>query len=537
MEDKTTLINSQSKPNVFNAVMRDVQNWWAEDGRKLAVRIGFDKRNSFAKHTASEFRVILYDFQSPTNTCEMVARYGSPNSVISPFVGYGWVEGPYDDAVVQMVRAFEVEFAEACIPRPRPQGGWWADENLYLVRPLVKGEHAAFPPRPDWTVIDPLTYEKMNEVKRNDAPETTFHKSTIYGLRRAVGKRLTQWQASLRKDPTWYTHARVAYVSKSWDLDEKGEFRYQFESWGKAPSSFAIILGNVLKPFAPRVRLHGGELSQRHKDNPYLQRAISDLTDIVQPHVSSTGHWWADENYYPIRPVLDGESEDLKPIETWTIVSGASGEVVSEGVGGLKDPKAKIALKINPASTEPMRAVASIRLDAWCVGLENDDIEENVINLVRCASARKSMEAEFHAPWKSDLGYTFTLHASWYHPLQPTVKIVPVEYVDDSGRRVRGSFHPEMPKKLGRYLERSMLEVISPEPHSSGLWWADENLYAVRPFFEGEVQDPPPREGWTLIDPFTHEQHTGELKGRYDLERSNEPIVYVHTFDDVDTQK
>lgn len=42
-------------------------------------------------------------------------------------------------------------------------GAWWADENMYPLRPLFKGEEPArHKPDPSWILIDPTTHEEFN---------------------------------------------------------------------------------------------------------------------------------------------------------------------------------------------------------------------------------------------------------------------------------------------------------------------------------------------------------------------------------------
>ncbi len=60
-------------------------------------------------------------------------------------------------------------------------------------------------------------------------------------------------------------------------------------------------------------------------------KKLNGLKEALQPDNSGDGLWWADENYYPIRPMWTGESVSLKPIESWTIINGNTGDVVSEG--------------------------------------------------------------------------------------------------------------------------------------------------------------------------------------------------------------
>lgn len=56
----------------------------------------------------------------------------------------------------------EVRVKEMVLPCPVTNGLWWADDNLYLLRPLLLGESPTLPPKKGWSAIDELTYEPWN---------------------------------------------------------------------------------------------------------------------------------------------------------------------------------------------------------------------------------------------------------------------------------------------------------------------------------------------------------------------------------------
>lgn len=59
-------------------------------------------------------------------------------------------------------RALEAKVQQLVLPAPGTTGLWWADENLYLQRPLLLGESPTLPPKKGWSAIDELTYEPWN---------------------------------------------------------------------------------------------------------------------------------------------------------------------------------------------------------------------------------------------------------------------------------------------------------------------------------------------------------------------------------------
>lgn len=63
----------------------------------------------------------------------------------------------------------------------------------------------------------------------------------------------------------------------------------------------------------------------------YIVEIKAALDEFFTPETNAEGLWWADENYYPIRPLLEGEDPDVKPAKGITVVDG-DGNVVSESV-------------------------------------------------------------------------------------------------------------------------------------------------------------------------------------------------------------
>ncbi len=93
------------------------------------------------------------------------------------------------------------------------------------------------------------------------------------------------------------------------------------------PRSFYTFTVFIYDPIHPKVR--PGFMSASSSKDVKRQLA-AEMRDVISPSPDASGAWWADVNYYPIRPVFDGEDASHKPDPTWTIVDGATGDVVSE---------------------------------------------------------------------------------------------------------------------------------------------------------------------------------------------------------------
>lgn len=62
----------------------------------------------------------------------------------------------------KLERSIEAGLQDLVRPAPGTQGLWWADENMYLKRPLFLGESPTLPPKKGWTALDERTYEPWN---------------------------------------------------------------------------------------------------------------------------------------------------------------------------------------------------------------------------------------------------------------------------------------------------------------------------------------------------------------------------------------
>lgn len=70
--------------------------------------------------------------------------------------------GQLDRKERKFERSIEERLQSMLVPAPASMGLWWADENLYLKRPLLLGESPKFPPKKGWTAVDEQTYEPWN---------------------------------------------------------------------------------------------------------------------------------------------------------------------------------------------------------------------------------------------------------------------------------------------------------------------------------------------------------------------------------------
>lgn len=84
-----------------------------------------------------------------------------------------------------------------------------------------------------------------------------------------------------------------------------------------------------------------------------IKRIASTVEEVVlkyaQPETSDDGLWWADENFYPIRPMFVGEEPDVKPLE-WVTVVDPNGEVIKEA----KRHEKNVELPINDKNAETL---------------------------------------------------------------------------------------------------------------------------------------------------------------------------------------
>lgn len=64
----------------------------------------------------------------------------------------------------------------------------------------------------------------------------------------------------------------------------------------------------------------------------WIDEVAEELETVAAPVPDNRGWWWADENYYPIRPLWQGEYYAHKPKSSWTLVDGVTGDVVNESV-------------------------------------------------------------------------------------------------------------------------------------------------------------------------------------------------------------
>ncbi len=91
----------------------------------------------------------------------------------------------------------------------------------------------------------------------------------------------------------------------------------------------ATVFVDLTDPLSVTLR-SANELNLYGSARSELEDLMNDLKDVSNPSTDESGNWWADENYYPIRPIFDGEDPNFKPDWSWTIVNGMTGDVVEE---------------------------------------------------------------------------------------------------------------------------------------------------------------------------------------------------------------
>lgn len=227
-----------------------------------------------------------------------------------------------------------------------------------------------------------------------------------------------------------------------------------------------------------------------------------ELLEYVSPAPAASGLWWADENFYPIRPVYEGEDTKFKPEQRCTLIDGASGEVIAENV-----EVAKKTVPITPASLPAVIKHISARAE----GFENSDdiwkaigVDEEVPNVATAdvyhetdtsITVRVYCDVPLSPKCYRDPTAYATVECSWRNPLR-------ISSSNDDWRGF-GDTEEEGLEEFARFVdhvEDALKEFYSPQPRADGLWWADENFYPIRPLLVGEEPDVRPTEWVTVVD-------------------------------------
>ncbi len=237
-----------------------------------------------------------------------------------------------------------------------------------------------------------------------------------------------------------------------------------------------------------------------------IDEIIKELTEEGQPTSSGDDLWWGDENYYPIRPLFAGESQDLKPIESWTVVKGSTGEVVSEASEDPYSDDKRIKL-MHIFSERPVFEALYARILKWeeewneradARGVEYD---LNVHGMESLTEIRITL----HGP-RSDTKSRWVLYFSSFDLSRPIVD----EHLYTSRR---GPKEPKQSKfeLFSKEVDHEIQELAYFESSGTGVWWADRETYElIRPLFKGEKPSPSPDPTMVAYDPNTGEEVLGE---------------------------
>ncbi len=133
-----------------------------------------------------------------------------------------------------------------------------------------------------------------------------------------------------------------AWVVSDYVYSAVGEL-YARASWWR---EINVFMADDARQVAKIVFVHGDPLDYKVEyGDPYTSRQVK-VVEWVKAHADeleaavapqSTGKWWADENYYPIRPIFVGE-EDVPPAKGLTKVD-ERGNVVEHVGPRLKHGK------------------------------------------------------------------------------------------------------------------------------------------------------------------------------------------------------
>lgn len=209
-----------------------------------------------------------------------------------------------------------------------------------------------------------------------------------------------------------------------------------------------------------------------------------EVKEFCLPVPVTDGRWWADENYYPIRPVWEGEDTKFKPEPDWTLVNGTTGDVIKE----TRERKTDEQL-VHPGCVQHLIARAHNRLREWInAQLPRKDLafycyEDGSDRVVQVGNKSSNPDEYFE----------FDVLVQLTDPMSPEAVL-----------QEDGNYDVEY--DITQSVVDALEEVARPMVVASGAWWANEELYPVRPVYEGESSELPPKKGWTTVDPVTYDE-------------------------------
>lgn len=516
----------------FDAFVAEITSELVGPGKRCYVYT----KNTGTNHTF-DLRIDSSDYSTPTGVWQLKAQ-ANLRDPMRPLILVRnapprWAP---DQTLPESVRlTIQEQFEAAMMPMPVSSGAWWADENLYAIRPIYDGEELDKPPVAEWCALDPTTHEPivvkeaaqrhaLREASTDDAH--FYDNRTVPGIVTAAIVRMQEWLADeVSRD-------RVLSVKPGNVLSNS--FSFYVTSAPKCPRVFVLVqfvatnrakgttLPNgctsiyvdvsVSVPYLDDLKYedvkYDGDFTDEgiEKMDAFLQEMKSE-TDI-QP--AESGEWWADENYYTIRPVMAGEGTKHKPAPTWTVVDGSTGNVVGEARSRSTDASASRKLNRNNRYSvmkelqhTSSATIRELLKDPWySKRFENVKIEvKSIAGAKRLLVSfwRQGMTSGATAWASHDTVRKLTMMASLSDPMNVKVDMPRAWY-----RRMVSRGYPDWESDYER-VKTDIRTACVPEADGK-VWWADENMYLIRPLLKGEHPVYRPEPTWILVDSETHEE-------------------------------
>ncbi len=434
----------------------------------------------------------------------------------------------YVDEVAKKVK----EFFE---PNNHPEGLWWADENYYLIRPMLEGEDPNVKPRPDVTAVDKdgnVVAESVlprRALKKGTESALRIHPDSVLEVASIVYARVDEYLAKHKKTKDWENFLDIKGLDPNLCYNWNGvsDKTFQVDVW----MSKGNTLGTQLMCWfnnPENVRVEATWYvpeSERHATDQYrsdLEAIKEAMIDLATPRNRGDGLWWADENYYPIRPLYVGELPNLKPEPWCTLVDGATGEEVTEKrfytMGGLRAilneaiEEARKKSKPDPnvmsaPGVEGVRRHIQKKAESWVntalpwLGkvLQLDSAHDYDLYIDRDTLWSSEIAIKLYSSYNTSRDI-LAIHVDISNPLDIDVRL----YAGVQAYVNTIMVYDDIAEKE---ITEGVQEALFPDNDES-LWWADENYYPIRPIFVGELgeaDEDPPRKGWVVIDSLTGE--------------------------------
>lgn len=389
------------------------------------------------------------------------------------------------------VRALKAAFEsiDAIVePVPTNDGMWWADENYYPLRPMWQGETVDKKPRKTWTVVNGATGDVIKESRGNDRNSLGLNPKSVDAVRREIMERMlakvgsaehSDAPGSKTKAASQYTLVLMEDDPDGGPMQPAGPHAMNLvvfdDNVGEATVGIQVDLTDPLRGMVDVVD------SWADADEEVIEGYIDELSEDMRPEASTSGLWWGDADFYPIRPLFAGEDPKLKPMSSCTVVDGTTGDAISE-VAPKK--RKKDVGRITKAAERGMYNKAFERMAAVEKRLKD---EGYFVELWMEHSVGNSMYIRHNHDGKQpDFG-----SRSVVFDIRNALTAA-IHDVDETDPREK-------------YLYDLVKDALEPHTHPSGAWWVDENMYLTRAIYDGEPFDSPPYKEWTAIDPETYD--------------------------------